>query len=316
MTVYIILQAQPLEERHRKRLAAALPGHALIFGDVLPDDAARRRAAETADIVFGNLPTAWLDAAPRLRWVQLDSAGIDAYLGLAAKNRVAITNLHEFYDWAVSECTLAGILAFFRRIPELAVAQRAGAWVKDEVSVRTGRLRGAKIVILGAGAIGRRLTSLLRPFEGEVLLYARRSADAQLRDPAALDAALASADILINSLPHTPQTVGFLDRARLGRLKPGALFVNVGRGSAVDETALLEALDRGALSGAILDVTVLEPVPESHPFWRHPGVLLLQHTGGRFPGETDAKLDYFLKNFERFERGERLIGLVESARGY
>jgi len=316
MTIYVSLQSQKMNQGHRRRLEHALAGNRLIVGEELPDDEARRRAVIEADIVFGNPSLAWLEAAPKLRWVQLDSAGVDAYLKLAAAGRVALTNLAGFYDRAVSECALAGMLAYYRQIPALGAAQRERSWIKEEISPMIGQLHGARIVILGAGGIGRRLASVLAPFETEVKIYARHSPEAGLNTVEALDSALAAADILVNTLPHTPQTAGFLDRSRFERLKVGALFVNVGRGSAVDESALLDALDRGQVGGAVLDVTAVEPLPAASPFWAHPRVLLTQHTGGRFPAETDRKLDVFLENFRRLERGERLEGLIDAGRGY
>src|SRR5580704_4352631 len=151
MTIYVSLQGQKMNERHRLRLEEALAGNQMIVGDSLSDDEARRRAVVGADIVFGNPPLAWLEAAPNLRWVQLDSAGVDAYLKLAGAGRVALTNLANLYDRAVSECALAGILAFYRQIPALCAAQRERSWIKEEISPMIGQLHGARIVILGAG---------------------------------------------------------------------------------------------------------------------------------------------------------------------
>jgi phosphoglycerate dehydrogenase-like enzyme len=194
--------------------------------------------------------------------------------------------------------------------------QRERRWVKTEVEPGVGQLHGAQVLVLGTGAIGRRLMTLLRAFECEVRGFARRSADAQLHTLAELDAALPSAAVVINTLPHTPETQGLLGRERLARFAPSALLVNVGRGSAVDEAALVEALDAGRLGGAVLDVTQVEPLPAASPLWQHPRVILTQHTGGRFPRESEAKLDVFLGNFARFTRGEPLSGAVDPARGY
>jgi phosphoglycerate dehydrogenase-like enzyme len=316
MTIYVLLQAQKLEEQHRQRLKKELPTATLIFGDTLPDDEARRRAVADADVVFGNPPVAWLEAAPRLRWVQLDSAGADAYFKFVATGKVVLTNLRDFYNHAVSECALAGILAHFRQVPALCLAQRDRQWVQMEVAPQIGQLLGSRVLILGAGGIGQRLATLLKPFEVEILFFARTSPDATLRTPADLDAALGTADIVINTLPQTPQTIGLFDRTRLARFKPGSLLVNVGRGSAVDEAAVLDAVAAGPLAYAILDVTAVEPLPASSPLWGSPRILLLQHTGGRHPGETHRKLDVFLDNFRRLERGDPLHNVINPARGY
>jgi phosphoglycerate dehydrogenase-like enzyme len=178
------------------------------------------------------------------------------------------------------------------------------------------QLHGARVIILGAGACGRRIAALLSPFGGEVRFFARSAREAVLKSTAALDAALPQADVVINTLPQTPETIGVVGRDRLARFRPTALFVNVGRGSALDEAALVEALNSGRLGGAVLDVTAIEPLPASSPLWKHPRVILTQHTGGRFPGETAAKVSRFLENFRRFSRGEPLWGTVDVARGY
>ncbi len=316
MNVCIVVAG--LGESQQTRLRTALAGHTVTFAAALAD-AEKRAAMAEADVVFGNAPAAWLDAAPRLRWVQLDSAGVDTYLKINATPRptpVQLTNLAGFYDHAVAEAALAGILAYYRQLPQLLAAQPAGRWIKNEVEPAIRALAGQAVLILGAGGIARRLERLLTAFDARVTLYARSARPGQLHTTAALDAALAATDLLLNTLPHTPETIGFLDHARLARLRRGAVVCNVGRGSTIDEAALVALLDSGHLGGAVLDVTATEPLPPSSPLWRHPLVVLTQHTGGRFPGEIDRKIDVFLENFTRFEHGEPLAHLVATARGY
>ena len=302
----------------RSRLEAALAAHTLTFCAEFPEFE-KRAAVATAHVIFGNVPAAWLSAAAGLRWVQLESAGVDAYLGLNATPRAAsvvLTNLAGFYDRAVAEAALAGILAFYRQLPRLLVAQPAARWIKSEVEPAIRALAGQRVLLLGAGGIARRLARVLAAFDAEVQFFSRTARTGALATPAELDTALATTDLLINTLPHTPATIGFLDHARLARLKRDAVVVNVGRGSTLDEVALLSLLDAGQLGGAVLDVTAIEPLPVGSPLWRHPRVLLTQHTGGRFPGETDRKLDVFLANVTRFERGEPLHSGVDVTRGY
>lgn len=300
------------------RLRAALPGHEVNFCAQLPE-AEKRAAVAAAEIVLGNVPAAWLDAAARLRWVQLDSAGVDAYLKINRPPRatpVQLTNLSGFYDRAVAEAALAGILAFYRQLPRLLTAQPAARWIKPEVEPAIRALDGQRVLLLGAGSIARRLAHVLAAFDAHVQFFSRTARAGSLSTPAELDAALAATDLLINTLPHTPETIGFLNRERLARLKCDAVVANVGRGSTLDEIALVELLDAGHLGGAVLDVTAIEPLPPESPLWRHPKVVLTQHTGGRFPGELDRKLDVFLENFARFERRELLENRVEVERGY
>jgi glyoxylate/hydroxypyruvate reductase A len=307
-----------LNEPRRARLLAALAGHDVVFAGDL-DPAARRAAVAAAEVVFGNVPAAELAAAPRLRWVQLESAGVDAYLGINDTPRaapVALTRLAGFFDRAVAEAALAGVLAYYRQLPALLAAQSAARWIKPDVEPAIRALAGETAVILGAGAIARRLGDLLVAFEARVRYFSRTARADTLSSPAEFDRALGAADLLVNTLPHTPATVGFLGPARLARLKRGAVVCNVGRGSTLDESALVALLDNDHLGGAVLDVTAVEPLPADSPLWRHPKVLLTQHTGGRFPGETDRKLDVFLENFVRFAGGAPLLHVVDCARGY
>ncbi|MDB6170265.1 MAG: hydroxyacid dehydrogenase [Verrucomicrobia bacterium] len=314
----ICINVADLTPRHRSRLESALAGHPLVFLRTLADEGARAGALAKAEIVFGNVPAAALVAGPVLRWAQLDSAGFDSYLGVnAARSRpILITHLKNFFAMPVAESVLAGVLAFHRQLPLLLRAQPEKRWIKTAVEPTIGQLHGARVLILGAGAIGRKVAALLAPFDTTLRFFARRAPDAQVRTLGQLDAALPSTDLLINTLPQTPETVGLLSRSRLALLPASALVVNVGRGSAVDEDALVEALDGGRLGGAVLDVTAIEPLPATSRLWTHPKVILTQHTGGRFPGEVDAKIDRFLENFARFARGEELHDQIDAARGY
>ena len=314
----VCIMVAGLGETQCARLRAALPGHRVTFGATLAE-ADMRTALAAAEIVFGNVPAAWLDAAPRLRWLQLDSAGVDAFLNLNRVPRAApvqLTNLAGFYDHAVAEAALAGILAFYRQLPRLLAAQPDARWIKTEVEPAIRALDGQRVVLLGAGAIARRLARLLGAFDARGCFFARTPGPGTITTLRDLNAALRQADLLINTLPHTPATIGFLNRERLGRLKRDAVVVNVGRGSTLDEIALVALLDSGHLGGAVLDVTAIEPLPKKSPLWRHPKVVLTQHTGGRFPGEIDRKVEVFLENFARFQRGEALENRVETARGY
>jgi len=308
-----------LDETHRSRLLSALAGHDVRFLSEAADAPARRRCVADAEIVFGNVPPAWLETAPALRWVQLDSAGAFPYLQLASPDRrppVLVASLKNFYGEAVAEGLLAGVLALCRQLPRLLAAQALGRWVKPEVEQSIRTLHGSRVVILGAGAIGCAVGSILSGFRCRVDYFGRTAAIARLRSTADLDRELPEVDLLINVLPQTPATDGLLDRARLERLPRRAIFANGGRGSVVDEKALAEMLADGRLAGAVLDVTQVEPLPVGHPFWALPTVVLTQHTGGRFTGETEGKIARFLENRERFSRGERLIGALDSVLGY
>ena len=168
-------------------------------------------------------------------------------------------------------------------------------------------LLGAEILSYGYGSINRRVAELLAPFGGRLT--------AITRDEDALEAALESADAVMAAVPDTPKTRSVFDRRRLGSLKPGALFVNFGRGSLVDEAALAGELEACRLGGAVIDVTREDPLPADHRFWRCPNLVLTQHTGGGTHDEIDRKITRLLENIERYRGGEPLIGVVDLSRG-
>lgn len=315
MNIHIAVQG--LSEDIKSRLQQGLAGHTCHF--VPPDDVQEaRRRANDADVIFGNVPADWLTGATRLRWLQLDSAGADDYIPLLSNpdSKLIITNLRDFYGRAVAEVVMAGLLAHFRRLPSLLAAQTERKWIKPVVEPGINRLHGRQVLILGKGSIGSRLGDILRSLECSVDHFARSTAGATLRTLAELEERLPRADVVVNTLPHTPATINLLDARRLDLFSPSAIFANAGRGSIVDENALIERLRDGRIAGAVLDVTQEEPLPADNPLWQLPNVILTQHTGGRFPDEIRAKVDVFLKNLKRFEAGEPLHGQLDPRRGY
>ena len=308
MQIFVALDLDPAQ---RDRLAE-IAGDDAVHHHGTPDDAAAAPAAlSLAEVALGNLPGGWLPAAPALRWMQLESVGFGEYAGLADRPvDLAFTNLAGFFDEPVAESVLAGLLALARGIDTLALLKARGEWQGDGLRPRLRTLAGARVVLFGHGGIGRRVEALLTPFGCTVTAFARDWR------PETLDAALCAADIVVAAAPDTPATRGVFDARRLALLPRGALFANFGRGSLVDEAALADALAAGRLGGAVIDVTVEEPLPSAHPFWSAPNLILTQHTGGGSHDEMDRKVALFAANLARYRRGEPLAGLVDFARGY
>ncbi|MEI9412938.1 D-2-hydroxyacid dehydrogenase [Mesorhizobium salmacidum] len=270
-------------------------------------------AACDCEIVFGNPEASTVLANTKLRWMQLESVGFGEYVGLdwtRPDGRVTVTNLAGFFADPVAETALAGILALYRGIDVLVRFQSEHRWVGDPLRTSLGSLKGAAVVLVGHGAINRRLAELLGPFGCSIKPITRGS-------PASvLDEALGQADLVVCTAPDTAGTRGLFDAARLAKLPAGAVFCNFGRGSIVDEDALADALDEGRLSGAVIDVTRQEPLPPSHRFWAIPNLILTQHSAGGTADELDRKIDLFLANLSRFRAGVPLEGVVDFSRGY
>ncbi len=303
-----------LDEAARRYLQAQLPaGAEVTFGADLPA-AAARAALRAAEIVLGNPPPAWLAAGPlpELKFWQIDSAGFDRYKGVKLTTPVA--NMGDFFAWACAETMVAGLLALYRRLPELVLLQAKQQWVGAEVRGRQGLLRGKRVVLLGAGTIAQAVREQLGGFGCAVRLLARRDPRAQLHTTEELAAALPDTDVVVNCLPGSAD--GFFSAELVAAMRPDAIYASVGRGNTTDEPALVAALQAGRLGGAVLDVTATEPIPAGHPLWTLPNVLLTQHTGGGQPREAEGKIDQFIRNLERLRAGQPLENQVELAEGY
>lgn len=310
MDIFVTLD---LTDRQIARVREVSGADRLHVHGLFPDDAPLAPDFAASEVAFGPVPPDWLARTPTLRWLQLESVGFNQYRGLdwpRLGRQIAVTNLAGFFAAPVAETALAGILALYRGLDRLLPLQAAKDWVGDALRPELRVLAGAKVVLFGRGAINRHLAGLLEPFGCAITGFGRDwTAEA-------LDAALAEADILVSTVPETDATIGVFDAARLARLKPTALFVNLGRGSVIDEAALASCLAEGRLAGAVLDVTLEEPLPTDHPFWSSPNTILTQHSGGGSDDETDRKIEVFAENLARYRAGEPLAGLVDFAKGY
>ena len=294
-----------LDLEERRRLARGVGDWPLTFNQAT--------APSNAAIVFGNPAPDVVAANSCLRWLQLESVGFGEYAGLdwsRSGQSAQVTNLAGFFADPVAETALAGILSLGRGIDRLVELRKRRDWVGDPVRGSLRLLCGSHVVLFGRGTINSRLAELLKPFRCRITAFGRDwTSDS-------LDSALATADVVVATVPHTPETIGLFDADRLSRLKPGAVFCNLGRGSLVDEEALARALAQEHLGGAVIDVTHDEPLPGGHVFWTAPNVILTQHSGGGSGDEINRKIDRFLENLSRFRSGTPLIGLVDFTRGY
>jgi len=273
----------------------------------------------SVDIAFGQPDPKSIQAAARLKWIQVSSSGITRYdtapfRALLAQRGLILTNSASVFNEACADHALGFLLAQSRQLPR-ALSTRTAHGTIEWHSLRGSSvpLRGQTIVILGYGAIGRRLTELLRPFEAHVLAYrrtARGDEGIPVLDAEELIAALGKADHVIDILPDSAETRHFCAARFFEALKPGANFYNIGRGSTVDQEALLEALRSGRLGSAWLDVTDPEPLPDDHPLWAEPRCFITPHVAGGHQDELGTLIRHFLLNFAHFTHGEPLVDRV------
>jgi phosphoglycerate dehydrogenase-like enzyme len=255
---------------------------------------------------------------PRLRWVQSLAAGPDVVLAAGFPDDVVVTAGTGLHDLPVTEHALALVLALVRRLPAALRAQAEHRWA-DELgglqplhpAGRVTTLLGARVLVWGFGNIGQHLAPLLRGLGAEVRGVGRSAGERSgfpVVTEADLDSELGRTDVLVMILPSTEATRNALDGGRLAALPSSALVVNVGRGSTVDEAALVAALAEGRIAGAALDVTAVEPLPAESPLWSAPNVVITPHAAGGRPVGAD---DLIAANLAALLAGEELRNVVE-----
>lgn len=240
---------------------------------------------------------------PQLEVVQLLSAGAENFVdGVPA--RVTLCNARGAHTGPTAEWVLAALLASYRMFPRFLAAQREGRWdyaVNEE-------LAGHRVLIVGAGDIPERVRRMLAGFDVEVTLVARTARDG-VPGVDELPDLLPAYDVVVLLVPLTDETRGMVDAAFLARLADGTLLVNAARGPVVVTDALVAELESGRLRAA-LDVTDPEPLPEGHPLWTAPNLLLTPHVAGSVPGGTGRAYAIARDQLHRFVRGEQLQNVV------
>lgn len=280
---------------------------------------------KASDIVLGE-PKLIRDALPRLstlKWVQSIYAGIEPLLDPAHRRDYILTNARGVFGEAMSEYVFGYILFHEKRILERMRTQQAKQWQRPE----SGVLRGKTIGLLGVGSIGAHLAETAKHFRMRVRGFTRASETSTQVDKyyhpsprpspngrGSLIEFAGGLDYLVSVLPRTKDTNQIVDANLLNALPPHAIFINVGRGNAVDEPALVKALTESRLAAAVLDVFEKEPLPAEHPFWATPNLYMTFHTSAISYPEDMTEL--FIENYQLYIQGKPLKHQVDFERGY
>ena len=283
MSINNILVVMPAYKEHEQQLQAAAPEAKI--NKVKPENLSAE-LVEEADVIVGGLPPAFLPHMKKARLLQLNFAGV-------APPYLALQNSHPdtvlccatgAYGPAISEHMVGMLLSLMKQLHLYRDDQHKAAWI-DRGAVRS--IRGAKVLVVGLGDIGLHFARLCAAFGADVIGIKRRAGEppegvSWVAAMTELDTLLPWADVVALSLPGTPETFHLMDERRLALMKAGGFLLNVGRGSAIDQEALLTALRSGHLAGAGLDVTDPEPLPREHPLWQEPNLLLTPHISGLY----------------------------------
>jgi phosphoglycerate dehydrogenase-like enzyme len=323
----------PLEAEHVERMASAYPDRVeLVYRpDLMPalryigdhGDPAFRRTPEQerewhallreAEVLFDfpqheRFPL--LELAPKLRWVQTSSAGVGPLvhrLGLQDSHLI-VTTASGIHAQPLAEFVFAALLFHTKKLAHLLRDQQLKAWNRFSGN----ELAGQTMAIIGPGRIGREIARIARAFRMRVVALARDADPAraqalgvdQVYGRAELLTMLGEADCLVICAPQTPETVDLLGPAEMAALKPGVVFVNIGRGTIVDDAALERGLRSGQIAFAALDVFREEPLPANSPFWELPNVLINPHSASTVDAENSKLTDIFIRNLGHYLAGE------------
>jgi phosphoglycerate dehydrogenase-like enzyme len=290
-----------------------LPGLSIEAFEV-PEQA--RERSNLFDIVFGepSLVSQLLNQLPNLKWLQSSWAGVEPLIHAKKKHEYILTNIRNVYGPMVSEYVFGYMLMIERKMLPRWQSQLREEWDDQPY----GKLKGKLFGLLGVGTIGAHLAFTAKHFGMRVYGYTRKSescleVDKYFHEGSEREFA-GDLDFLVCCLPGTVATKEMVDTRFLAQLPKKAWLVNVGRGSTVDELALVNALKAGNLAGAVLDVFSEEPLPRGHPLWSTPNTFITSHTAARNNPIEIAQI--FIDNYKRFIRGETLINLVDYELGY
>jgi phosphoglycerate dehydrogenase-like enzyme len=300
-----------------KRLAAALPELSVVVAE---DGAEAAGAVGRAEAAFGTMPPSLLREASRLRWIQAPQAAPPAgwYYPELIAHPAFVTNFREIYNDHIGAHIMAFILAFARGLHQYLPQQLKREWRPAPHDTGVVHLPEATALIVGVGGIGAEAARLAAAFGMRVIGVDARRREAppgvaELYGQETLDSLLPRADFVILTVPHTPATEGFMNRARFRLMKRSAFFINIGRGMTTRLDDLAAALKAGEIAGAGLDVFEQEPLPAGHPLWTMPGVLITPHTAGFGPYLDERRYDILLDNSRRFLAGQPLRNVVDKS---
>ena len=292
----------------------------------LPDYERLRQELPDTDIFIGSsLRPDQFQYARKLKWIHSTAAGVSQLMYPELRNSgVILTNPSGIFSPPMAEHAMGLMVALARNFPDSVRYQERAEWAQNEVSSQPGpltELNGLLLLIVGYGSIGRALARRARGFDMRVWGVNRSgkgdTADAERIFPISqLEDALPQADYVVLAAPDTHETQHLIGAGQFAKMKRGARLINVGRGSLLDEAALVRALETGALRGAALDVTGTEPLPSDSPLWRAPNLFITPHTSGVSDRLWQKETDLLMDLLGRWFAGRDLFNVVDFTRGY
>ncbi len=277
-----------------------------------PDDL----LARTEALLAWRPPARLAARAPRLRWIQSLTAGVEQWLAAGVPEGIVLTCARGTHRLSMPENILGALFLLSKQLGPIVLDQRERRWRRRVNDTLAGKTLG----ILGLGAIGAELARKASGLEMRVIGTKRDAAPVphveRVFPPAQIDAVLAESDYVVLLLPSTAETRGIISARTLARMKPAAYVLNFGRGDLVVDADLVAAVSERRIAGAVLDVYTTEPLPAEHPFWTTDGIVVLPHVGGLHPQRDMLVARLWVENLAALLAGRPLREVVDRARGY
>jgi len=311
-----ILSQVKLSDEEIDRLKAAKPGVEVVVGSSRENEL---HEIADADIYFGRIPQPVFLAAKKLRWVQVFGAGVESCMfPELVQSDVTLTNTSGAFNNVMADHAFGLILSISRGIAYYVRKQSRKEWARDRTF---HQLAGQTLGVIGLGNIGCEIARRGKAFGMKVLAADVRSMECpmfvdQLCGMDEMEQVIKQADYLVVIVPLTPETRGMIGAEEIGKMKPTAHLINIGRGPVIDEAALIDALKNGVIAGAGLDVFDKEPLPPESELWEMDNVVVSPHMGGIAPETRATSFEIFLENFKKFVAGESLRNVINKQRQF
>lgn len=302
-------------------LQAAAPGVELLLAR---NPAEAVALARDADAALGFCSEELLAAGPNIRWIQSYSAGVERCVAIPAlrERDVLLTNMQRVAGPVMAEHVIAMMMSFARGLHFYIPERMAGRWTQElPATTKMLTIEGKSLLVVGLGGIGTEVARRAHALGMRVIATRASGREGPayvsyvgLSDE--LHKLAGEADFVVNTTPLTPATTGLFDAKFFAAMKPGAYFLNVGRGKSVVQADLVAALQDGRLAGAGLDVTDPEPLPSDSPLWKMQNVILTPHVSARSDLGNEARFLIAIENLRRYVAGEKMLSVVDTGKGY
>ena len=313
-----VLVTIPVQEAHKERIRNIAADCAVNF---IPAGKVTEEQVAEASVIIGNIPAKFIKASEKLELLQLESAGADAYLPAGVlSSKTTLCNSTGAYNRTVSEHSVALTLMLMKKLYLYRDQQKKNCW--NDLGEAVSPV-GATILVVGLGEIGLQYARIMKAMGAYVIGVKRRAGGRndwvdELVPTDEIDSVLPRADVIFSILPNTKQTVHFYTEERFRRMKSSALFINCGRGNAVEGTVLLKALQEGQIAAAAIDVTEEEPLSKDSPLWQQENLVITPHVAGGYhiPHTLECIVDIACENLDHWVKGEDFCNVVDMETGY